>query len=669
MAVDITEDLVYDLSYQKDNTKWEPTKAAYDVSINNIPFFLRIDNQNPYVRQTAPFKKDQFDSSNEPGEQSLTGWWLRSQTSWHDGAGIKYYEPGVEQNVTHRFKDSRGVDVWNIGELRMLPQVYYGYNPGVTTLVGCAANDGTGDCLVVGNSSGSLHKLKIVADDTSMSSATYTNGGTGITDHSTGTYPVLSVTTDGTYYYAACSLCIHKGLVGTSNSDTIIYKYSTSAVTSAFIKYVKGYVAFSKDNIVYAINPSHTSSASHTAGAVDLTANSTIGGSPTNVSFTHPNAGWKWVDATASASNIYIAGKANGHSEIYSIGFDETTNLPDFAGAQMAIQLPFGEVVNNIEYRLGSLIITTNKGVRICQQDVYDNIVLGRLNFESSTGCTAIVTRGNYAYIGTSAVNGSSTNAILVRIDLANQLDDGTFPWAYDIEYDAADGDDSLTTGVFNLNNQLVMIINEEGAGEIQIEHTTKKVTSGYLETGLIRYATVEPKFFKYIKVNGTISTNDSITLSSFDESGTYTNIDILDTTKMDIDTPLYGLESSRELAGFRFTFNNASPYTTTPVISSYQLKALPGSKRQRIIQLPLSCFDVEMDKFNSSTGYIGNAYEKIKALETLEELGDIVSITDYRTNETYDALIEEIQFTNESSPDKNSNGYGGIVVVTVRKM
>jgi hypothetical protein len=75
------------------------------------------------------------------------------------------------------------------------------------------------------------------------------------------------------------------------------------------------------------------------------------------------------------------------------------------------------------------------------------------------------------------------------------------------------------------------------------------------------------------------------------------------------------------------------------------------------------------MDRFNGSTGYVNSAYEKLSALEALEELGDVVSITDYRTNETYDGLIENVRFSNESSPDKNNNGYGGMLTVTVRKI
>ena len=678
---DITEDIPFSLSYKVDPGKWEPTNAAYDISINTTPFFLRIDNQTPYVRESAPFKKDQFDSSNEPGEQSLTGWWLRSQTSWHEGAGIKYFEPGIEPTAAFRFKDSRGINPWNIGELRMLPQVYQGYAPsGVSTFRGCEANDGSSDCIVVGSDTGSLNKLKIVADETTMTSTSYTSGGaaTTITGHGGATtYPILSVTTDGTHYYAACSTCIHKGTIN-ANDDIVLYRHSAAAVANAFIKHTKGNLIFSSTNVVYSLRTKTGSLASggsdtngnHTGAAeLTLTSNNTIGGS-VSVLFSHSNDNWQWVDATGSASNIFIAGKANGHSEIYSIGYDDANNVADFAGAQMAIKLPFGEVINKIEYRLGSLVIATSKGIRIATQDVYGNLILGPLSFrsETETQCYGITTEDNYAYVSAQAtgINGVK-NSILVRVDLSNQLQDGTYPWAYDLEY--ASSVTSYSTEVFNINNQLALVINEGGYAKIQIEHTTKKVTSGYLDTGIIRYATVEPKFFKYMKINGSISSGDYITISSFDETGTFTSIDSIGPTSINADVAMTSINAAREAAGFRFYFANGTPYTTVPVMTSYQIKSLPASKRQRMIQLPLSCFDIEMDRYNSSAGYVGKAYEHLKELETMEELGDIVTITDYRTDETYDALIENVNFSNESSPDKNNNGFGGTIIVTVRKL
>ena len=105
------------------------------------------------------------------------------------------------------------------------------------------------------------------------------------------------------------------------------------------------------------------------------------------------------------------------------------------------------------------------------------------------------------------------------------------------------------------------------------------------------------------------------------------------------------------------------------PILYGYQVKATPATRRQRLYQYPLSCFDVEQDRFDSEFGGSGRALEVIQKLEAIEQTGKFVQIVDYRINETYEGIIEEIRFTNESSPDKDSSGFGGLLLVTVRKM
>jgi hypothetical protein len=66
---DISEDLPYDLSVPLTEATFELTDTAFDIVIDDLPFIVSVNNQNPYRRETAPYKKDQFDNSREPGEQ------------------------------------------------------------------------------------------------------------------------------------------------------------------------------------------------------------------------------------------------------------------------------------------------------------------------------------------------------------------------------------------------------------------------------------------------------------------------------------------------------------------------------------------------------------------------------------------------------------------------
>jgi hypothetical protein len=105
---------------------WQNTDIAYDTAIGGMPFIYAINDARPYIRQTAPFRKEQFDNQREPGEQSLTGWWIRSQMSFHAGDGITFFDPAdaaANSPAQYRFADSQGVNVFEQGEVTLLKSV------------------------------------------------------------------------------------------------------------------------------------------------------------------------------------------------------------------------------------------------------------------------------------------------------------------------------------------------------------------------------------------------------------------------------------------------------------------------------------------------------------------------------------------------------------------
>jgi hypothetical protein len=126
---DITEGdvgfgITYSIGIESSLSTWTNTDVAYDVAVGGLPFISAINDARPYIRQTAPFRKEQFDNQQQPGEQSLTGWWIRSQMSFHSGTGIKFYDPATTDEVgQYRFADSKGVDVWTKGQVTLLKDV------------------------------------------------------------------------------------------------------------------------------------------------------------------------------------------------------------------------------------------------------------------------------------------------------------------------------------------------------------------------------------------------------------------------------------------------------------------------------------------------------------------------------------------------------------------
>jgi hypothetical protein len=738
---DITEDVPIDLAVPSTESTFELTDTAYDVVIDDLPFIVKVSNQDPYRRETAPYKKDQFDNSTEPGEQSLTGWWLRSQTSWHNGAGIKFYEPGTDyQHVSHRFNDSRGVDIWTIGEATLLPEVVDVYT-GDNLINAAAGNDGTADVLVSGNSVGALKKIAF-SGDSAATTTSYT-----IASHTA--YAFSSVTTDGTNYYATCDRAIHTGPIG-SDSDALAFKFSNSDVLNTFIKYVKGYVLFGMRQSIYnmSIIPSGagrtTSSHGHTSGTDSL---------PSTVK-THINPNWIWNDATAGPAAIYMSGNAGNNGEVWQVLFDEATNTIDMPGATMVLSLPDGETVNAIHYYLGVLALGTSKGLRICPVNVNGQVILGPLLYENGYyPVNGFTESGNYIYAATKADNEDATftHACLIRVDLSKQFDDGTYAFAHDLEYRSSVNEiysvsnkaltsnvatlttslahdfnvgntvtvsgvdatfngtyvvtattsttisyaktatnvtsvavspygsvvetssNSEATEVYDINDRIVMVVEEEGdaagSGELHIESATLKRDTGWLETGKIRYGTIEPKFFRYINVQCTTGQGDTIVVSTIDKNGLENSIVTLSEGLSNQDVLIVTPSTKQEYMAFKFTFNNVTDDQDLPVMEAYQIKSTPATRRQRMYQYPLSCYDNEMDKFSAVFGYTGRAMEYIQRIEAIEETGKFVNVTDYRTGEQYEGVIEEVRFTNESSPDKNNNGFGGLLLVTVRKL
>jgi len=120
---DITDNIPLNIGNPGTSGFWTNNAEDYDVAIGGEPFFMAPTDQNPYQRETAPYRKEQFDNGAEPGEQSLTGWWIRSQSSFHNGNGIKFYDPSSGEASKYRFADSQGVNVWTKGEVSLLKDV------------------------------------------------------------------------------------------------------------------------------------------------------------------------------------------------------------------------------------------------------------------------------------------------------------------------------------------------------------------------------------------------------------------------------------------------------------------------------------------------------------------------------------------------------------------
>jgi hypothetical protein len=705
---DITEGIPYVLSNPAGATNYSATGVNYDMAIAGLPFFIGATDDSPYRRVTAKYRKEQYDQTREAGEQSLTGWWFRSQSTFHLGAGIKYFEPAQDESLRFQFAESKGVDVFTKGQATLLNSTVRILTTANSTVI-VGANDGTNDCLVTTSGSG-LTKITMSGDTPTTSN--YTQVGTPST--------ILDLTTDGIRYYFANGTKIHQGNI-TSGDSAIVY--DTPSTTSARIKYVKQRLIASINNSVYELSAGRSYSATINnaavaSGTVTLTTSAvhglsignkvtvidlpapftaynvsaTVTAVPTTTTFeyvegaatvasaattgkfinatlpaahyTHPQTDWTWTTIAEGPSAIYIGGFSRKNSSIYKMTLDLTNanslGFPELSVPSVVIDLPEGEIINTFDTYLGTYaVLCTNKGVRVGVIGNEGDISYGPLLFEAE--CKDVTFKDKFAYVSTK----QDTESGLVRIDLSQPVIPNSLVFAY--AWDVCAAGETVTadsTAFLGSTDRVAFAVPGDG---VWIESNATKVASGYLQTGFIRYNTLENKLYKLL--NPRIdTTNGAITIKSIDYADTEYNIGGFAqgaaTSELGVPYP----NSAQEYLAFKFTISRSSTDATKgPLFTGYQLKSLPAVPRQRIIQYPLFCYDHESDNLGVEVGYEGSAYDRLSQLEAVENVGDTIRVEDFRTGESYIGLIEELDFINRTPSDRRFSGYGGMLIATIR--
>jgi hypothetical protein len=622
---------------------------SYDVAIGGLPFFYAINDSRPYIRQTAPFRKDQFDNGTEPGEQSLTGWWIRSQASFHSGSGIKFYDPATTDEVGHyRFAESKGVDVWTKGQ--------------VTLLSSCTAtHETTGPIASNGNVQQHVRSIKwnttsgvLLHDEYDVDKIAVDGTVTHFVDYNSGTdAPVFAMCDDGTYAYwitntATKKTVYKKPLTGSSASsaDVVTMFDEIGAVTNATMEYIKDRIVMCANNKVFEF--------STTASAM-----------PTAV-YTHPTTSHVYTSVAASGPAIYVAGYNGIQSTIQKFTLSTAGVMPTLTSAVVAAELPVGEIVHRIFYYLGYMMIGTNKGIRVAAVSDQDgSLNYGPLIVETSQPCYDFAARDHYVWCAT----GVDGEAGVIRIDLSNELETLRFAWANDLYMDGVTGHVTTGCAFADGTDRLVFVTAyaDSAAGGIYIEDATTLRTSGYLTTGNIRYGTLEPKNFKRLLGRGNF-TYGSMTLETVDKDGVEYDHISYDSTISPIEVTTSSPATAQEYVAYKFIlYRDGTDNSQGPIFKGYQAKATIATPRQRVIQFPVYCFDLETDRYNSMIGYEGKAFEKIQALEEIEETGDVLTWQDLTTGESRQAVIEQISFQRATPPDKRFSGFGGVINITIR--
>jgi hypothetical protein len=736
-GADITDPIPYPLSNPQSAVQYTSTNEAYDVAINGQPFFLMSSDESPYRRVTAQYRKQQYDQTREAGEQSLTGWWFRSQSSFHLGQGIKYFEPAQDESLRFQYTESKGIDVWTKGQATLIldvdathvttadlntnlrPQQFLrsiqweqlAYTGATTnnTFLGCLMLDGYDIDKIYPTITATVSNKALTSNVATLTTSAAHGLAvgmeidvTGVDATFNGTYTIASVPTTTTFTYAkTASNVTSTPSTGTVTSDVQhfvdynsgtddkvyaycddgVYCYWVTNVTSGGVTKMTMYkkllsdysgvsptmmfdttavtvtnavMEFTKERIVACIN-NKVYEISTTATAL-----------PTAV-YTHPVDDFTYTSITSSGAAIYVTGFSGTQSNIQKFTLASNGTMPTLTSAITAAEMPSGERIYKIAYYLGYMLIGTTKGIRVAAVSDDGSLAYGPLIWENNQPVYDFAFRDKFAWAATGVEDEPGT----IRIDLSTQIAPLVFPYAYDTY--AATGDTTRETtacAFINGTDRLAFTTNYKVTnGAVYIESASRLVSSGYLQTGYVRYNTLENKIFKLLQAR-IDTTNGGLTIKSIDGVGTEYSIGSFtqgqDVPEVTISYPAL----PQEYLGFSFTLTRSTTDNTQgPIFTGYQLKSLPSVPRQRLIQYPLACFDRESDKFGVEVGYEGRAYDRMTDLEAIESNGDTIRIDDFRTGESFIGIIEELDFINRTPSDKRFSGFGGLLVATIRSV
>lgn len=613
-----------------------PVGTLYDIAINSLPFLYASDNSNPSIRQTAPFEKQRIDSEDTAGEQTLTNWWIKSQDSFHGGAGQLQLEPAVPTPVSPtRFSGSKNVDVFTPGQVTRLPDTKVISTDTSVAMVSCVVSGA--DAIAYVTTGGSA-KLLTVLDGTV---ATSTFSGSGVSN-------IVSLATDGTSIYAASHTNVYKLDPTNVSSVTTLVTFPASS-TDAVLGWCKARLMLGQAGSVYS---GIDQASAHTLVAA---------GTDTFFLYKHPTTGFVWRCFAESPTAILAAGDAGGTSVINQFDTQAVATVPTLVPDGQIGALPIGERVLSMLNVEGTFLgIGTTKGIRIGEFDSY----FGRLTYgplqllatDPTIPCNIVLSRDRFVF----AVGSAYDEGGLIAVDLATKTDQaGRWAWSSHLISPAFTATAATSGCALQNSSRLAFYIS--GTGIVLEQVGAGGGREAWLQTSRIRYGTTEPKLFKLGRVRGDLTTGE-IAVTSITSPGDTTVIGTYGFTTID------PTEFKLPAGGFEWLQLKLTLLGATTSLTSYQVKALPGTARQREIQAVLSLFDSEITRNGVLVEQRGSARGRLSALEALDAAGDEVLLQEFTPTGVVSTVvvIEQMKFTQSARPTRTSD-LGGTVAVLMR--
>ncbi len=589
---------------------------TFPIAINGRPYLIDTKSGD-FGRQFDARVRDSVDQSTEPGEAAINpqGLWRRSQSSWHYGAGQEYSDTADAEN--YRFRSSKGVDVWNRGELSLLSDTTQAYSTSNTNLY-----MSTADGRIYGSDG---QNVKYTSDWVTFTTVTGTDASN-----------IYSLTSDGyNVFFSYANGDIDQTNAGTSAASNYI-----TGIEAGTLRYVRGRLMVAGQGVdknkIWNITTAPGSNANN-PGAL----------------YTHPNTNFNWVGFAGGQNHIYAAGYAGNKSLIYktTIKADGTAlDIPTVAG-----ELPQGEIVAGMEAYLGYIIIGLTTGFRFCSADDNGNLVIGPL-IETGTTVNSFAGIGKFVYFGWT--NYDSTSTGIGRMDVSTQVSTNQPAYASDL---MATGQGTIVD-IHEYDNEPVFTVAGLGAYRV---HPTNKVASGTIDTGIYRWGVPDAKFIpkwdlRTQPLNGTVGLSVASDNGSFQSVGTQSTSGSLESTFDGFETKVFEAEARLTLT------RSASDATVGPVVTRWLGRAYAAPLRSQIFSVPVLLHHTVRDK-NGREAFLDVDYE----LSLLRDLVENPRVVTYQENtDSYSVVVEDVRWRPiQDARNHNEWDWNGTCTVIMRSV
>jgi hypothetical protein len=730
---DVTERIPVLLSNPAGSTTYTPTGYAYDIAIAGLPFFITPLDDSPYRRVTAQYRKNQFDTSREPGEQTLTGWWLRSQSSFHFGQGIKFYEPAQDESLRFQYTESKGLNIWVKGQATLLNKSDSQHitTGGIQTngrpwqimrSIQWTKNSNTYNGVLLADEydvdkifpaiTVSINNKALTSNVATLTTTAAHGLSTGmqitisgVDATFNGEYTITGVPTTTTFTYAKTAGNVASTVVspvGTGVADVIhfidytagtdyavhaicddgTYAYWVTNVLNSGTPRLRVYKKLLSDDstvsptLMFSDNGITVANAvmEYTKERIVMCVNDKVYEFSTTAS-AMPTAVYNHNDPDHIYTSITSSGAA-----IYVAGINGIqSNIYKFTLSTAGAMPTLTSAITAAELPVGEQVFKISYYLGYMSIGTSKGMRVAQVSDQDGS-----IAYGPLLFESTQpvydfafrdkyiwATTGVDGQAGVSRIDLGTEISQLVFAYSWDLY----DPDDTLlhstTASAFiGQTDRLAYCNAGNGAnGTIYVQSDSELLEDGYLRTGFIRYNTLENKIFKLVQPR-IDTTFGAFNMYSISAEDIEYNIGTFAQGDAVPEVNVNYPIGANQYVAFKFEmFRYTNDSTLGPLFTGYQVKALPAIPRQRLIQYPVMCYDHEMDKFNNEVGYEGSAYARMSQLEAVENIGDTIRVQDFRTGESYIGLIEELDFINKTPTDKRFSGYGGLLLVTIRSV